>query len=730
MKLPLLTLLVSGAAAATPGIKLNQAGFAPQASKIAVVPAGAAQRFRVVRDDSGKVVLRGKLGAPATWQPANEKVRVADFSALREPGAYRLLIDGVAPSDRFDVKTGAYRALNTAALKAYYFNRSGSALEERHAGVYARAAGHPDDVVLVHASAASLDRPAGTRIAAAKGWYDAGDYNKYIPSSGIATFTLLAAYEHFPRYFDSRDTNIPESGNGIPDILDEALWNLEWMLAMQDPADGGVYHKLGNLSFDRMVMPADAMAAPRYVAAKSTAAALDFAATIATASRIFKLFEVQLPGLSARMLAAAESAWRWAEANPAAVFKNPAGMLTGEYGDDTLHDERAWAAAELYISTRNDSYYRAFKPGDGVATLLEWDKLSALAWMSLAHHRASLTPIADRALIERRIGEIGERLARASKASAYRVPMQGPHFVWGSNAVALNQSMLLLQAYRIDKRKDYLDAAQSGLDYVLGRNPAGLSFVTGVGARTPQHPHHRPSQADQVAAPIPGFVTGGPQPAQQDKAECPPYPSKLPALSYLDNVCSYASNEVAINWNAPLVYVSAALDELGPAKVKRAMDQPKVSLAALARQEQALQFDSFTNAMAFEIGSSIVERARAAGKSVAIDITRNGTQLYFHGMDGTTKDHADWIRRKSNLVNRSGHSSFYTHTEVKDNGGDYDHIPTLDAREYAAHGGSFPLVVRGAGQVGTITASGLPGPDDHRMVVEALKAYLKADPAL
>ena len=727
MKASALLLLMSGAvvAATPPAIRVNQVGFAPGASKVAVVQHGAANAFEVVRAATGSSVMRGKLGKPSTWTSSGESVRLADFSALREPGAYRLKVAGLALSDSFEIAPERYRALNAAALKAYYFNRAGAALDARHAGAYARAAGHPDDKVLVHASAASPERPAGTVLAARKGWYDAGDYNKYITSSAIATFTLLAAYEHFPAYFKRQEVNIPESGNGLPDILDEALWNLEWMLAMQDPADGGVYHKLTNLTFDAMVMPSEAMTAPRYVVRKSTAAALDFAATMAIASRVFAPYEQQVPGLPAQMLAQAQAAWRWAEANPVLKFKNPAGVVTGEYGDEMLDDERAWAAAELFLTTRDDNYYRALKPTPLSGGVLEWDKVDALAWMSLAHHRASLSGAADRALIEQRTDAIAAGLAGAWKASAYRVAMRDSDFVWGSNAVALNQSMLLLQAYRINGKAEYLQAAQSGLDYVLGRNATGLSFVTGFGARTPQHPHHRPSQADQVAAPVPGFVIGGPQPMQQDKAECAaPYPSKLPARSYLDDVCSYASNEVAINWNAPLVYVTAALDELTRDHMDKQLPPP-ATLATLAAQEKTLQFDAFTNATALAIGNAIVARARAAGKSVAVDITRNGVQLFYHGMDGTTKEHADWIRRKNNLVKRTGHSSYYTHTEVRLAGGDYDNIPTFEAREYAAHGGAFPLLVRGAGAVGTITVSGLPGPDDHQMVVDVLAAHLE-----
>ena len=153
----------------------------------------------------------------------------------------------------------------------------------------------------------------------------------------------------------------------------------------------------------------------------------------------------------------------------------------------------------------------------------------------------------------------------------------------------------------------------------------------------------------------------------------------------------------------------------------------KVDLATLLRQEQVLQFDSFGNDDALALGLKVIELARAAHKIVAVNITREGTMLFFHGMQGTNADNANWIRRKSNLVNRTGHSSFYTHTSVRNEGGDFEALPELDMRDYAAHGGSFPLVVKGKGRIGTITVTGLPGPEDHAMAVAALKAYLKID---
>jgi endoglucanase len=554
----------NAAAAAPASIKVNQVGFLPAAQKLAVV-AGSADgaRFSVIDAASGRAVFEGSLGPSAKWDVSGEAVRLADFSGLRAAGNYRIRVAGLPDSAPFAIGPNAYRALDAAAIRSYTLNRAGIELTAKVAGPYARPTGHPDDKVLVHESAASGKRPAGTVISSPKGWYDAGDYNKYIVNSGISTYTLLAAYEHFPGWFDKLALNLPESGNGLPDILNEALWNVDWMLTMQDPEDGGVYHKLTNKSFDGMVMP-DKATAPRYVVQKNTAASLDFAAVMAVASRVLAPFDKQQPGRSARYLAAAEAAWRWAEAHPNVLYEQPKDILTGGYGDKSVDDEFAWAATELLVTTGKDIYRaRALSAGAEQQLAPGWASVRPLGWITLAQFRERLPKGVDIAPARKALLGAADTLAARWKASPYRVSMAASDFVWGSNSAVMNQAMMLVAAYRVDPRPDYLNAAQSALDYVLGRNGPSMSFVTGFGAASPMHPHHRPSEADGVKAPVPGWLVGGPNPGQQDRQGCrAPYPSALPALSYLDDVCSYASNEVAINWNAPLVYVAAALQSL------------------------------------------------------------------------------------------------------------------------------------------------------------------------
>ena len=553
-------------AAEVPQIRMSQIGFLPHAPKSAVVVSAGASRFAIV-NARGDTALRGALTAPKPWALSGEEhVRRAEFGALATPGRYRLVVPGAGAPVEFEVGSARVRELARATLKGFYFQRTAVPLEPQHAGRWARAAGHPDTLVLVHPSAASAARPAGTRISSPLGWYDAGDYNKYVVNSGISTYTLLLLAEQFPQYAAALRTNIPESGNALPDVLDEALFNLRWMLTMQDPSDGGIYHKLTNPSFDGFVEPA-AATAPRWVVQKSTAAALDFAAVMAQASRVVRRYPRELPGLADSLRAASLAAWRWARAHPDSLYDqnrlNAATtprIVTGAYGDRQLGDERRWAAAELWLATKQDSFLVAANmEGEDAVDVPSWSSVGTLGLVSLAEHVRELPNAAYAAVIWKRLIGLAESLRAVADSSAYGIAMGArSDFVWGSSAVAANQGLILVQAYRLTRDTSFLRAAVANLDYLLGRNPTGYSFVTGIGTRTPMFPHHRPSAADTVAAPVPGLLVGGPNPSQQDR--CAGYPSSLPAVSFVDAQCSYASNEIAINWNAPIAYLSAAID--------------------------------------------------------------------------------------------------------------------------------------------------------------------------
>jgi endoglucanase len=553
-------------------IRLNQVGFYPAAPKVAIVVGAAAGPFYLTAPGSTKPVFTGQLGAARYDSLSKQTVRQADFSACRAVGTFAVVVPGTGSSYPFQIKPRVHGAVAQAALKAFYYQRASTALPPAYAGAWSRPAGHPDTQVLVHASAATAQRPAGTVLPSPRGWYDAGDYNKYVVNSGITLGTLLALYEDFPAYCGQLKSAIPESQNALPDVLDESLWNLRWLLTMQDPADGGVYHKLTNASFDGMVMP-DACHTPRYLVQKSTAATLDFAAVLAQASRVFRPFGRALPGLADSCLRASTQAWGWARQHPATYYRQdelnkqfqPA-ISTGAYGDDDVRDEWAWATTELYVTTQDEHYWEAGQVlQTGSLPVATWGQVRPLAYYTLLRFGPKLSPAGRRALpqVQQQVRALADGLRAGHATRAYGTVMghRARDYGWGSNAEAANQGIALVQAYRLSGEQSYLTAALTNLDYLLGRNATGYCFVTGSGSHSPQHPHHRPSEADGVPAPVPGLLVGGPNPGRQDGCT---YPSLLPPLAYSDTVCSYASNEIAINWQAPLVYLAAALEASQP----------------------------------------------------------------------------------------------------------------------------------------------------------------------
>ncbi|MFD0861552.1 glycoside hydrolase family 9 protein [Sungkyunkwania multivorans] len=539
-----------------PSIRYNQVAYHTGREKLINITAEgdfAPIAFSVF-DDVGGEVLAGTTGTNQVWTESGEYVTTIDISAIDTEGNYTLVANG----DTIDltITESGYEALSDAAFKYYYFNRASTEITAAYGGAYARNSGLPDDVVIVHPSAASPTRPAGTIISAPKGWFDAGDYNKYIVNSGISTYTLLAAFEHFTSYFQGRNFDIPESTNQLPDLLDEVKWNLDWMLAMQDPEDGGVYHKLTGLNFAGIIMPED-YTADRYVVQKTTAAALNLAAVTAVAARIYADYETQLPGYSAQLLAASVNAYNWALANPTIYYQQPADVFTGEYGDNNVTDEFQWAAVELFITTGDQTYGNAINIsaiGNGVPF---WGYTAPLALISIAAHESDLAGAIDVNAANAKLLETVDQLKTKVNGSPMRVAMGSGDFSWGSNGQASNQLMLLLMGYQMTGDESLLSAAFTASDYLLGRNATGYCFVSGFGDTPMLNPHHRISEADAVAAPVPGMVAGGPHSGQQDG--CTGYASNAPARSYVDTWCSYSTNEVTINWNAPLLYAFTAL---------------------------------------------------------------------------------------------------------------------------------------------------------------------------
>ena len=154
------------------------------------------------------------------------------------------------------------------------------------------------------------------------------------------------------------------------------------------------------------------------------------------------------------------------------------------------------------------------------------------------------------------------------------------------------------------------------------------------------------------------------------------------------------------------------------------MEDLQPILEELLSQEKELQFREFGNDDALRLGLKLVERAKQRGHAITVDICRNGQQLFHSALAGTSTDNDLWIRRKNNVVNHYGHSSLYVGTQFRSRGKTFEQSSRLDLAQYAAHGGAFPIIVRDVGVVGTVTVSGLPQEEDHRLLVEVLREFL------
>jgi len=549
---------VYGAESGSVQIKVDQVGYLPGSSKVAVVTA-AAKSFEVKRASDNATVFKGELGPASPDADTGDSVQIADFSKLREPGTYYLDVLGVGRSWTFSIRRDVFSRAYYLAMRAFYGQRCGTAVDlgpefpgYEHAACHLKGEFHTSS-----GREGERDNIGG--------WHDAGDYGRYVVNSGITMGTLLWTWEIFGSKVKGIKLNLPESGNGTPDLLNEARWNLEWMLKMQDE-DGGVWHKQTSEHFSGFVMPEDDHLPSKVIGTgqepyKSTCATADLAAVAAIAARVYQPFDAKF---AARNLDAARKAWLWAEKFPNVTFKNPAGVNTGEYGDNYCGDERLWAAAELWRTTGEAAYndyfvkhYPDFRLSLDKPAAEGWREVAAMGLWSYAlgvRKGSDSDVVAD---IRKRTTRAAQAIVEQTKKNPYRVSLLAKDYVWGSNGIAANYGMELLVANSMAPDPSYVECAMDNLHYLLGRNTFSISWVTQVGANPYHHPHHRPSGAGKAAEPWPGLLSGGPNAGRQDDMLTKLPAALPPAKVYADDQRSYASNEIAINWQAPLVFLLA-----------------------------------------------------------------------------------------------------------------------------------------------------------------------------
>ena len=522
-----------------PRISVNQVGYLPGLTKGATVVSAATQPVDwELLDAHGKVVASGKTTVFGDDKSSGEHVHQIDFSSFKAPGkGYKLRV-GKDESYPFEIGDDVYRKLKYDALSFFYLQRSGIPITMPYAGSkeFERPAGHPGDKSVPCAPEAKCNYS----LDVSGGWYDAGDHGKYIINSGISAWTLQNQYEFLTRFgatggdFADGKMNIPEQHNKYPDLLDEARFNLEFMLRMQvpegQPLAGMAHQKIhGEKWSDLPTMP-DKDTIKRFLRPVSTAATLDLAATAAQGARLWQKLD---PTFAAKCLTAAETAWAAAKKNPK-IYAEPMLQGGGAYGDGDFGDEFYWAATELFITTGKPEYKsevegsRFFKgtSNDATGGNMGWDHVAALAKISLltvpnklgdaaiAAQREGMLAAADRFLSI--LGKRGYPTSAGSDAS----------YIWGSNAGVMNAGVVLGVAYGLTQGQE-VRRRRGGVHGLPARAQSPFPELrrAATARTTLRNPHHRvwSHQKDPSLPEAPaGAVAGGPNSMLQD-----PYIRKL-----------------------------------------------------------------------------------------------------------------------------------------------------------------------------------------------------------
>lgn len=529
-------------------INLNQVGFLPNARKTCVVRAeGISDTFTLI-DASGKDVYKGTLTGPVDAKYAEEKVYQGDFSDFVTPGKYSVKISNGDVSSSFEIGDEVYKNLLRDALLMLTIQRCGVETTADFAGKAAHPACHNTEAVIY-----GTDKKKDVT----GGWHDAGDYGRYIVAAATTVDDLFLTYEDFPALWSADDLGIPESGNGIPDILDEAKFELDWMLKMQDEVSGGVYHKVTCYQFPGFVMP-QAETEELVISPISNTATGDFAAVMAKASVIYKDY---YPEFSKQALECAIKAYDYLEQHmDAPGFKNPDDIRTGEYGDGCFEDEMYWAAVELYKCTGNTKYKDYFEASINKSVMhgLGWDAMGTYGNIAyLTMDEKDKNPELVNKIISA-IGDEATKYLNNSKSDGYMVALGG-NYCWGSNLAVCAYARQMLLAARYSNSEEFTKAAYDQVSYLLGQNATGYSFVTGYGTLSPVNPHHRLSYASGSV--VPGMVVGGPNSGLQDDFVAKNYKGVPAAKVYADHLDSYSTNEITIYWNSPFIYLLSAVIE-------------------------------------------------------------------------------------------------------------------------------------------------------------------------
>lgn len=529
------------AAAADTDIRLNTLGFLKASPKRATIVSHGTE-FSIKKAADHSVVYTGTAAGPRHQDDINQEVWIADFSPLQTDGVYYLDVPGVGRSIEFAIGGHVYDEAYVSVMRGFYLWRCGTAVEANHRGVrYAHGPCHLEDGWQDYVGTPD------TRRDGTGGWHDAGDYGKYTVNAGITMGVLFLAWEQFGDRLRNISLELPQTAPGYPDYLQELKWETDWLLKMPYPdGSGKVSHKLTRLNFSGFVMP-EKDTGKRYFTDWGSAATADFAAVMAMAARGFKPFDA---AYADRCLNAAVTSYQCLKNNPQNKAPDQQAFSTGGYGTSDS-DDRLWAAAQLWETTGQSQYLNDFelRAGELRRTIdADWD-WGNVKNLGLLTYILSSRPGRNPQLLAKLRGDLmttADAIVRQAQDDVYARPLG--RYYWGSNGSVARQAVVLMTAHQIEPKEAYVQTALDAIGHLFGRNYYGRSYVTGLGHRPPLHPHDRRSGADGIEAPWPGYLVGGGQ----------------TATNWNDRQDDYRTNEIAINWQAALVYALAAFADDAP----------------------------------------------------------------------------------------------------------------------------------------------------------------------
>ncbi len=528
------------------GVSVDQVGYVSSMQKICSFPYDAGDLFYVINEHN-EPVFTGAIVSKSHDPHAGEDNCYGEFTEITEPGTYTVRTQIGTVSQPFTISEDPYGQLRDAAIRMLSMQRCSEQLDDWWAGGMAHGVCHNYDAIIYD----TVNYKSVTG-----GWHDAGDYGKYMETGSKAVNDLLFTYLASPDLWTD-SIGFPQSGNGIPDILDEAKYELDWMLKMQND-DGGVINTVIPRNISEIVLPEHDNQELILLYPETTSTA-DFAGTMAVASIVYEHID---RNFSRQCLNAAKKADYWLSQNPKHIdLSNPEGVNGGVYRDASDTDGRFFAKTALWAATFDTSYLeeakKLYASDPACANGLSWrdnggygryiflsakdaDRIDAGFYKDM---RASLIKEAD---------SIMERLAYGNGylCSLYT-------YGWGSNGDALNNGIVLSMAYDLTGNQKFQQAAGEQVHYVLGRNSLNVCFVTGFGSNYPKDVHSRIAKANKTS--LPGALVGGPDSYREDK-----YTQALPAdtpeaKAYVDTFDSWSTNEVTVYYNSALIHMLGRL---------------------------------------------------------------------------------------------------------------------------------------------------------------------------